>query len=103
MDDPIADVRSQMRYSWPPALLKALIDPFEYTIGMKDGRVISFCQCKDLGGGWVFLWGRWGKKGYDMDKGPYVKGLEGDDWVFDRGLEVRVSDISWAADCPQGS
>ncbi len=34
----------------PPSLVKALDDPFEYALGLRDGRVIRFCEARLIQG-----------------------------------------------------
>ena len=80
----------------PPDLVKAFDDqPWDYALGLRDGRVIHF-QGADLvkGGKWVHL------PGPDQ---KYELKMIGIDFSFDRGLDVRISDIMWVADAPNGS
>ena len=67
--------------NWPPALLKALDDPFEYLITLRTGEEIYFTNAKYLNSDFVKLDG--------------IK-----EWP--RGIEVRVSDIMYIADAPNG-
>lgn len=78
--------------SWPPALVKALGDPFEYAIGLRDGTVLRFEQATDLGHGWCRL--------FLMEHGEYARARC---FPCPRGVDVRVADIVWAADAPMGS
>lgn len=77
----------------PPALIKALTDqPWTYRLGLRNGQVIHFSGARLVPGGkWVTLVG---------DGGNHV---EMSDVSFARGLNVRVSDIAWIADAPNGS
>lgn len=80
----------------PPALCKALDDqPWEYAMGLRDGRVLYFQGAELLKGGkWVHLPGPDEK---------YTLEVSGVTHSFDRGLDVRISDIMWVADAPDGS
>jgi len=84
----------------PPALAKAFVDPFSYALGLRDGRVILFMEADLLEGGkWVHLIGH-GDNGNNTNG---VVEMSGVDYPFDRGLDVRLSDIMWVADAPNGS
>jgi hypothetical protein len=78
---------------WPPALVKARDDPFDYACGLRTGAVIRFGTCEDLGHGWVRLLPEPAPAddGHDL---PYP---------CPRGVDVRVDDIVWCADAPEGS
>jgi len=92
MDDMFGDPTGE----FPPALAKALTDhPWEYALGLRDGRVIHFSGAELLQGGkWIHLPG-------PDDK--YRCDLSGVDFTFERGIDVRISDIVWVADAPNGS
>lgn len=88
---------------WPPALIKAVNDPFDYALKLKDGSLIFFEYVVPIGRGneWVSIYFQ------DIHKGGDVW-----EWSFnhrfriggnDRGLQVRVSEIVWVADAPYGS
>lgn len=79
----------------PPSLLKACGDPFAYALGLKSGTVIEFCEAR--------ITGRWVKLEGVMTGGecPFDKLIFGH--RFYRGLEVRLEDIAWCADAPDGS
>ena len=80
----------------PPSLMKAFDDqPWEYAMGLRDGRVIYF-QGAELvkGGKWVHL------PGAD-DK--YTLTMTGVDFSLDRGVDIHISDIMWVTDAPNGS
>lgn len=77
----------------PESLLKACVDnPFDYVLGLKDGTVIRFSGA-DIKGNWVTIErGEWGKSdallfGYPME----------------RGVDIRLDQIVWCADAPEGS
>jgi hypothetical protein len=88
---------------WPPALIKAVNDPYDYALRLKDGTLIFFEYAVPMGeyNEWVSIHFQ------DIHKGGEVW-----EWSFnhrfniggnDRGLQVRVSEIVWVADAPYGS
>lgn len=87
---------------WPPALIKAVDDPFDYAVGLKDGTTIFFEYAVPCGkdSEWVSLMLN------DMHSGSnaYRQAFNYKVGVGrDRGLEVRISEIVWASDAPYGS
>src|SRR5260221_13275577 len=77
----------------PPALVKALNDPFDYALGLRDGHVIHFNEARlQIGGKWIHLIG--------FDEKIDMPGV---DHYFPRGIERRIRDIIWGADAPDGS
>lgn len=80
---------------WPDALEKAVADPFVYEMGLRSGMVIRFeSAVGDESGLWVHLtqpeiWDPIGNE-------PLRR-------VFERGMDVRASDIMWVVDAPDGS
>jgi hypothetical protein len=78
---------------WPEIICKAIADQhFEYMLILRNGLVIKFEGAAKSREGWVTL------------KNPQT--LEGNKLLncsFERGLEIRVSDIIAIADAPQGS
>lgn len=90
--------RCEWRY--PPALLKALIDSFDYALKLRTGEIFRF-QEATLHGEWLHLRTGESREGNDFrryggNKVPYP-------YPFDRGVDVRVADIVWIADAPEGS
>ena len=77
-------------YQWPPALMKACVDEFEYTAWIDGVGAVEFTSANVLPGGWVHL------------NNPKPCDVTGSDprianrWQ--RGLDVRVSAIRWVAD-----
>ena len=71
---------------WPPALIKASEDPFFYALELRDGRKFDFESAVDLGWGWV-----------------RIDGVAKAERCFERGIDIRVSEILWVADAPDGS
>jgi hypothetical protein len=105
--DELGEMRSQqeqqlIQHGWPWPLAKATADdPFDYAIGLRDGTVIRFQGAETSADmGWVTIKGsglkiiRWGNGG---------NWLADDRFTFERGLVIRVSEIVWATDAPQGS
>lgn len=74
----------------PDSLLKACTDQFDYALQVRTGLIFRFTDAT-IHGEWVTLTGLdWNQ---DMP-GPYP---------FERGVDIRLSDIVWCADAPQGS
>lgn len=76
---------------WPPALIKAASDSFDYaafveTLGIVRFEYVIPCTSPD----WVTLVLLPGENA----KLPFS---------FARGIDVRLADIRWVADAPQGS
>jgi hypothetical protein len=81
---------------FPPALLKAVMDYFDAAVGLRDGTIIRFCTAQ-IHGDFIHLdLGSADSGGMDQLPGrcPYP---------FRRGVDVRLSDIVWCADAPEGS
>jgi hypothetical protein len=76
---------------YPPALHKACCDPFEYAIRLRTGETWEFEQADPINRDWVRI-----------KFSPY-RSKDGVAFRFDRGVDVRVSDIVWVADAPHGS
>jgi hypothetical protein len=95
---------------YPPALCKACGDHFEYALGLRDGTVIQFAQAEDVDREWVRLMGivfmRDGR-GQIVPGKAFMDGhrdrKETGAFTFDRGIDVRVSEILWLADAPDDS
>lgn len=78
----------------PPSLLKACFDrPFDYALGLRNGLIIRFGGAT-INGEWISLDDI---KGYS-NKEELVVG-----YPMDRGMDVRLSEIIWCADAPEGS
>lgn len=74
--------------TYPPALKKACGDSFEYAIVLRDGTRIVFTEARAIDETWVHIAG--------VTSSPYAH-------ILDRGLDLRVDSILWAADAPNGS
>jgi hypothetical protein len=79
---------------YPPSLLKAAGDAFDYALRLRSGEVIRF-ETAEIHGAYATLRGidRWGGDRHLGDL-PYP---------CPRGLDVCVGDIVWCADAPTGS
>lgn len=75
-----------------PVLIKAIVDEFDYAVGLVSGEVIRFTKA-ETHGDWVTL------GDIDLDKSKLPAQLS----CPERGLDVRISQIAWACDAPQGS
>jgi hypothetical protein len=87
---------------WPEVLIKSVDDPFDYAVGLKDGRIIFFHYAEPCGKNneWALLT----LDDLHKDTNAYLQSMNYRVGVGkDRGLEVRVSEIVWAADAPFGS
>jgi hypothetical protein len=82
-------------YGYPPALVKSCDDPFDYALGLRNGSVVRFERATPIGRHWVHLDGVTEYHPHDQAQAL--------DYNFERGLDVRVADICWIADAPQGS
>ena len=76
----------------PNALITACQDkPWQYALGLKDGTVIEF-EGASVQGDWIHL----ERNDYHDHKTVYGYPME-------RGMEVRLSEIVWCANAPNGS
>ena len=82
--------------SYPPSLLKATDDTFDYALKLTTGEIIRFSQAT-LHGDYVTLLpaGGWNGPGFDP---PFQGHL-----TCPRGVDVRLDQIVWCADAPEGS
>jgi hypothetical protein len=80
---------------YPPSLLKACCDEFEYACKLTSGEIVYFTKAT-ISGEYCTLGGMEGSKqlSHTDQKLPHP---------FPRGLDVRVSGILWCADAPNGS
>jgi hypothetical protein len=79
---------------YPPSLLKAAGDAFDYALRLRTGEVIRF-ETAEIHGAFATLRGtdHW-VEDHGRSRLPYP---------CPRGLDVRVDDIVWCADAPNGS
>lgn len=85
-DDIVCD---QCEPTLPPALLKACYDPFDYVLGLYSGKVVRF-ESASIHGDWVTI-----------ESPP--EGFPGWFYPCPRGINLRLKDIEWCADAPEGS
>ena len=80
---------------YPPSLRKATEDTFDYALRLTTGEIIRF-QYAELHGDYVTL---------HAGDGPDGKGFESSALRHPcpRGIDVRVDQIVWCADAPEGS
>ncbi len=87
---PWACERCKLRF--PPSLIKAVGDDFEYALELRTGEVIRF-RSAVIHGEWATLDGvSWG-----------VGRVSALPFECPRGVDVRISEIVWCADAPDGS
>jgi hypothetical protein len=74
-------------------LIKGCVDPFDYALGTKSGLIVRWT------GEIAIIEGEW----LNIPEGKLeILGL-GAPWPLPRGLQIRISEIVWVADAPQGS
>jgi hypothetical protein len=78
--------------SYPPALQKACVDPFDYALKLRTGEIWTFESAKAVSREWVCIVDFHENSGGQKPPFPFV-----------RGVDVRVADIVWVADAPRGS
>jgi hypothetical protein len=83
----------------PDALVKACSDPFDYAMGLRTGPVIRF-ESATLSTDHQWIHVAVQHHGYDADAPDVMTGCP---FTFECGVDVRVSDIMWVADAPNGS
>ncbi|MFA5379774.1 MAG: hypothetical protein WC455_28705 [Dehalococcoidia bacterium] len=92
---------------YPPALLKANADQFSYVLGLRDGTVVDF-ESAEIHGEWITIIGVNDTSGLPgMSRESDDSGLDPDtSWKGRyclRGVDIRLSEIVWIADAPNGS
>jgi hypothetical protein len=100
VEDAHHGVCDSCRRFYPPSLLKAAEDCFDYALRLSSGEIIRFRSAK-IHGYYVTLYGGTGE--YDSRSLAECEQPSLMPFIFDRGLDVRVSDIVWCADAPSGS
>lgn len=76
-------------------LAKACLDYFDYAVGLKNGHVIQFSIAEVRSPEWLLL-----KVDLEDHKEENEKRVG---HPFERGVMVRLSEIAWCADAPNGS
>ena len=92
------------KFGIPPALGKAVVDPFDYAVGLKNGDVLFFHEAyfNFQNPEWIRLDGV-GERYESPLEQVWTRANTTGKAMFHRGVWVRLSDISWAADAPFGS
>lgn len=85
--------------TYPPALIKAACDPFDYALRLETGEVLRFTSAT-IHGEYVTLVSDGDDKTFAADAIPAAQRLA---YPCPRGVDVRVSAIVWCADAPEGS
>ncbi len=103
MEAGVAHVCRPCALTVPSSLIKAAIDhPFDYALGLRSGHVIRFDGCQ-FHGQWVTVT----LLDPNLEDWNVSKGIMGPvlgtPYTFDRGIDVRLDEIVWCADAPQGS
>jgi hypothetical protein len=81
-----------------PALTKACTDPFDYLVVLRNGMRIRFHSAEYTNGSaWITLIPR-GYPGAEFEEVQDILGHR-----CPRGIDVRLADIMFAADAPDGS
>lgn len=76
------------------ALAKACEDPFDYAMRLRTGEVIAFSSAQMLNEEWVHIDLK------PLNEQPLENRIA---YPADRGMDVRLSDIVWVMDAPEGS
>ena len=77
-------------FGWPDALIKACCDVFEFELQLRTGTVIRFSHARPVNREWVHIVLDDVDQKHSMSRCP-------------RGIDVRVADIVYVADAPDGS
>ena len=84
-----------LKVGYPPSLAKACTDDcFYYAMCLKNGVIIEFEGAVE-NGEWIHIPG---EKIRGCSSANIANGL-----CFERGIDIRVSEILWCADAPRGS
>lgn len=89
------ELKNHEDYCGSKALAKACSDdPFDYCLRVRTGEVINFSGAHILGNGWIRITLK------PMDEQPEVFRVA---YPAMRGMDVRIADIVWVMDAPEGS
>jgi len=81
-------------HGYPRPLAKACFDSFFYALRLSSGQTVTFAEAKPINREWVEI------VGSEKDKEfIHMDGI----FTFPRGVVIRVSEIVWVADAPNGS
>jgi hypothetical protein len=87
---------------YPPSLLKASADDFDYALRLRTGEIIKFTYA-EIHGDYVSLY----STSRSQITSDGLEPMEGHEqplpFPFLRGIDVRLNDIVWCADAPNGS
>lgn len=100
-DDFEREVLEHAKLGIPEMLSKAILDYFDYAIGLRDGTRIHFHDAElSKTEGWIRLIDitEFHARGEDCRTRDALP-----DRLYPRGMDVRISDIIWCADAPTGS
>jgi hypothetical protein len=86
------------QYAGSKFLAKACNDEFDYALRLRTGELIHFGTATIISNEFVLLHGIW--QDMDSKKKPKKNELP---YPAPRGVEVRISDIVWIMDAPNGS
>jgi hypothetical protein len=78
---------------FPDSLLKACGDPFTYAMRLRTGEVIVFSEAR-IDGEFCHISGNGEAEAEWRNEIPFE---------HPRGIDVRISDIVWCCDAPNGS
>jgi hypothetical protein len=98
MEETAREERRLVSLGYPPSLAKAMFDPFDYALRLRTGETIHFNEAVELGEGWVRLH----EPSPGREDGVRASSPDALPYPFPRGLEVRVADIVWCAEAPNG-
>ncbi len=87
-DIPSPELCERCLLSLPPSLVKATHDPFDYALALRDGTEILFSEALIMG---------------QFVRLTLLHAERLFDHIMERGVDVRISDIMWCADAPDGS
>ncbi len=76
------------------ALAKACGDEFDYALKLRTGEVIRFTGARVISSGWIHL---------DVMRHMHQPEKNRLPYKADRGIDVRIADIVWVMDAPEGS
>lgn len=93
-------VYQRLGLPWP--LSKALSDPFEYAVGLRDGSVVHFESASIRLEAPEFITLN-GVRHHSVPAVDVTHDRKPWPFSFERGLVIRISDVMWAADAPHGS
>lgn len=98
-------IKASMAKGIGPELSKIIEDDFFFAIGLKNGQVIRGNRAT-LHGDWLMVDGETtiGDLKSQQATPQYASAEDRTKvWNLQRGIEVRISEIAWVADAPEGS